>query len=319
MSLYERLSQGPVAKSEAPFLIQARVRIAHDENDRQVIDDWFYTQWLPQHPKQQGRSYSFLDREVRYIATRTRSLLLEEAETLGIKNGLTTYQLGPAKNSGGGFSFCHELGLLAELSSIGTEVLRRMSFRSGLPLPDGDATVEWSAIKKSHKSALRLLLAGSSVDYPVQKYLDEKVIIGNFMDHREKIAPDGIHGVLELKPIYVYRPNQLQQYCHATLNVPLYSTFGSWCQRGRHEHPRQRPGEWDMLNDIEKLTTRSDLGRPTTDAETSLPVEGRTYYRSHVRSSQRLSAWPRKSLEGRGADHPYASIWSVSCARAITR
>jgi len=265
--LYERLEKGPLAKSDAPYFIRGRTSIQFESRDKKVIDAWFYDQWLPKHAKYKGRSFSPIFRETRYFSTVIREQLMELAGRWEVQNGLVSYQLAPGMSLDGERTFRHEIGFLGEITDVKRAMDQRLHPR--LWLWDDVALVDWACMKSSHKSALRLLLAGSTVDYPVQKLVEEKILFGRFKDHRERFAPDGLHGILELKPNYIFRPYQYLQYCDAILNVPLYTTFGTWHKLAEEGRPCSKTGERDRVEHQKRTDTQQRLRAGNNDRKES--------------------------------------------------
>src|SRR5262249_50122731 len=160
------------------------------------------------------------------------------AADLGIRDGLLTYQAGPAigelRHDYGGQvdSFRHQLNLLGEVT-IRTERRREQLYGTlGIDNPDADWVVLWESPEKikwtvdsvvmpaDDPQALRLLLAGSSPRFCPSP----EIGVGGTNLFRTKVMEkDGIPGAISLEPLFMLDRGRWCFYKEAVRGLRMFN------------------------------------------------------------------------------------------------
>lgn len=112
-----------------------------------------------------------------YVHDEIKEQLREKIAGLGLQGGLLTYQLGPDRTSDDFSGYSHRLGLLGEITFDSQadqdayfQRFQEMARRMGCLYVCGWwRAAQFRALPTTYPQALRLLLAGSSVNYRVRR------------------------------------------------------------------------------------------------------------------------------------------------------
>jgi hypothetical protein len=174
--------------------------------------------------------------------------LIRQAQGFGVAGGLVAYQIGPHLTDQGLRQFRHELALLGELPADGgggsrcleSELGERYGPWDSVRMVKFDNGREkcltrfcWLMLPASVNGALRFLLAGTSLNYP----LHELGLIACQEEWKYGLNY-GIEGALALQPTFMFDPFQWWSYVGNTKGLQLYSTFGTW--RGALDRPERQ-------------------------------------------------------------------------------
>ncbi len=223
LRLYEALSSDLLKSPDGRVVASARAAIVWTPENMKLVDAWWQLTRQPE--KALGCD---LSRQIRYVNEEVKPVLRDLGESLGIRSGILTYHLGPHKFDDGNLGFRHHLGLLGEIPSCSNEDWHKLydviqnRLRPGYPNLEVNRQpvfTEWIAAPAHVLSALRGLLAGSSVGYTGK--VDTE---GAFSEPPR----DGIPGVFSLQPTYLFTSEQLLQYATATKGLQAYTPFGAW-------------------------------------------------------------------------------------------
>lgn len=160
------------------------------------------------------------------MGTHRRMDLEEWAMRQGITGGVSTHQIGPALRS----TWYHELPCFRQCISLLGEVevgadefvedVQDRLLRVSEEIPDTYTAL----LPADHPSALRMMLMGSSFQYPSER-LDLTLTDDN--DWKARFIR-GVSGALALQPHFMFDDVQWDSYASMTKNKRLYKVFGSW-------------------------------------------------------------------------------------------
>jgi hypothetical protein len=179
------------------------------------------------------------------------SRLLGQARRLGVRGGVLTFRVGQDWGPDGHRFFLYELGVLGAvgLDAVAAHRGRLIAeldgeyaqaggsdgagltdlwpaFETAVEGPEGEFPVCWALLParpRADRDVARLLLAGTSVSYPLEDGLGV---------HTEG-APsfsfaDGLPGVLGWQPTFLFDADEWLRYAAMTRGLPLARGFGPW-------------------------------------------------------------------------------------------
>ncbi|OAI55005.1 hypothetical protein AYO44_13710 [Planctomycetaceae bacterium SCGC AG-212-F19] len=182
---------------------------------------------------------SEIDYVRRHFGTKLRTL----AASLGVRDGLLTYQAGPAigelhHDEGGQVeSFHHQLNLLGEVTFRSERRREQLYGKLGIDNPDADWVVFWESPDKINSTvdsvvmpaddpqALRLFLAGSSPRFCPSLELG---VGGTNLFRKKVLENDGIPGAISLEPLFMLDRGRWCFYREAVRGLRMFNPFGSW-------------------------------------------------------------------------------------------
>lgn len=287
VELYEHLTANLLPFAPGQLLHQATTSI--DSQDLSVfkVNIWYRHIWLANGGVPVDLAYGRLPLEVLYLNQVVRPQLRYRAGRMGIADGFTTYKVTPGLDPNKRPTFRHEIGLLGVGRCGGVEPIQPVTtFLTGAR--GHEFPVWWINIRGAAPSVLRLLLAGSSVSYPVDKLLEIGDMTGRITDRKGRMLPDGVPGILELPPNYLFDTDGLLQYAAATRHLRLVNRFGTWHRTGaQRKKDQEQPGEWDRVERHKKAYTRRRLKKANTKRAQSVSDR-----RSQLLDSAR-PVWPK--------------------------
>ncbi|MCY2990908.1 MAG: hypothetical protein NTY19_23985 [Planctomycetota bacterium] len=214
------------------WLLQIRLNLSIDNLPQDAIDLWY------QHMNRRDRAqfdeanFPWLRVPIYYVHDEIKKQLRDKIARLQLKGGILTYQLGPDRSSDERLGFSHRLGLLGEITFESQAA--EDAYFGGMSPDEAQLYVcgrwlraEFIAVPTTTPQALRFLLAGSSVNYPVER-LGYKCNLGSTATPERGVLHDGVPGVLALQPLYLLDDNRLHTYAAAMTGIHLYDRFGSW-------------------------------------------------------------------------------------------
>lgn len=265
LALHRRIEQGPLAGVTGGHLVLARATIWSESMGDRIGSGRFWQNpggpgphWYLQENVLLPPNFNrvLFPEYVRYVREEVAGDLVRQATGFGVRGGLVAYQVGPHLTDEGLRQFRHELALLGELPADGgggtrcleTELGQRCGPQGSLRLvtfEDGRekclTRFRWYMLPAGVNGALRFLLAGTSLNYP----LHELGLVACQEDWEVELRY-GIDGALALQPAFMFDPIQWWSYEGQTRGMQLYSPFGTWrCALGGQE--RKGPGPTEHL------------------------------------------------------------------------
>lgn len=239
LDLHRRLQKGPMKDLRGKFLVQARIEVIGEEMG--LDDDWLEAvltgQDVYQGLTEDDENVYLLDRRhTTFMRDRLGRVLLREAEALGVRGGFLSYHVGPGRGLLQNYdTFRHELNLVGEVTFGSNLEKARVERRMGLnqethpvlEVADRYFPVWWLMMPADVPQALRFMVAGSSLSYPVEKL----GLQTNDCGCPEHLLNDGVPGALALQPTFMFLPDEWDLYAPTLKGRQLFTTFGSW--RGR--------------------------------------------------------------------------------------
>lgn len=243
--LYDDLNKFPRHSSETSFLHQALCSFDSLDLNMTKVDIWYDHVWLFGGGDPVDQHENPFTLQVLYVKEVVRQQLRQAAAELGICDGLTTYQVTPGKDPEGNRTYRHQLGLLGVRSGDTDQRHAAAPKVSFLRATYGhDLNVSWLNMRALHQSSLRIMLAGSSATYPARDRVRDQMLTGNTKPILE--GTDGVAGVLDLSPTYLWDNYRLFEYFRATKNLQVVTFFGDWRRNGASSKKKpEQPGEWD--------------------------------------------------------------------------
>jgi hypothetical protein len=170
-----------------------------------------------------------------YVHDEIKEQLRDKIERLGLQGGILTYQLGPDRGSDDFSGYSHRLGLLGEITFDSQadqdayfQRFQEMARRMGCLYVCGWwRAAQFRALPTTYPQALRLLLAGSSVNYRVRRLQYREQFPASDTTERGFLR-NGLPGVVSLQPLYLFDSTRLHDYVAAMTGIHLYDRFGSW-------------------------------------------------------------------------------------------
>jgi hypothetical protein len=203
--------------------------------------------WLERWPGRSGTHYLQGRKKVRRVRRAVTATLRRFARGLGITGGIIAHQVSPCRTQDyrrgvalGLASFRHDYALLGE-ATFGDdgEADRFREETACRTFPYGAVTIRHPDLYECFNSpsvywschpaddpevdALRLFLAGSAANYPVEKLGWH---VGGLGECR--LTRNGVRGALALAPHFMMDEVQWWSYAEATRGLPLYVPFGTW-------------------------------------------------------------------------------------------
>jgi hypothetical protein len=246
---HQELLSGPLQHREGKYLLQGRVVVPG------VMVDPMKGQWV--------------EVDGRQVRKRVGDRLVATARALGVHGGILTFRIGQDWGREGERFFQYELGILGEVSPHSVARLRQdfektldeeyvsaggaraalgeglaemwPTFETWVTAGPVEEPVGWSLLPardKKNPNVVRLLLAGSSANYPLSENL------GLWIGHYPSLGPhfrftDGLPGVLGWQPTFLLNDAQWPIYAAMTRGMPIYRTFGSWRDSNKDENKKK--------------------------------------------------------------------------------
>jgi hypothetical protein len=293
LDLYEKLRQGPLRQPRpGRYLVQVSMSLP----PRMIEPDaeWLgHAQRRPSfnghsvlRPKVMAEQRSRLCRDFRRFLT-----------DIGMNDGLLTHRVVSALTGRQEHSFQHEFAALGSIELRTAQDMAEFRRRSGI---DGDwvefatpqvhpdkfsARVLVAALPADHPQALRYLLCGTSVGYPLTDlpliaHEDALKLKGCRwrVDKVFKVGPwlnDGLPGAFGVTPLFLLDPLQWRSYLQETARLPLYRTFGEWRPAGKNRHRGQDSRPSSRVDDLLPL---AQALWPAVKAQAQTGSRGRPAY-----------------------------------------
>lgn len=233
--LYRRLR--PRFAEPIPFrwLVQIRFKLTIDDLPLESLQLWKHYMCTRNTTLFADASFPWLRVPIYYVHDEIKQQLRDKIARLGLKGGILTYQLGPDKGGDNFLGFSHRLGLLGEITfdsqldqDVYFRLLEHIALKRELVHVCGWWRVaEFRALPTTYPQALRLLLAGSSLNYRL-RWLQYKEQFPASDTSERGFLRDGLPGVLALQPLYLFDNTGLHDYVAAMTGIHLYDCFGSW-------------------------------------------------------------------------------------------
>lgn len=214
------------------WLLQIRLDLLIDDLPLDAISLWHHYMCRRDRAQFGEANFPWLRVPIYYVHDEIKMQLRDKIARLGLEGGIFTYQLGPDRASDDHLGFSHRLGILGEIT-FDSQTAEDAYFGRILP-DDADLYVcgrwmraEFLAVPTTTPQTLRLLLAGSSLNYPVEG-LGYRSNLGSTATPERGVLHDGVPGVLGLQPLYMFDNTRLHNYMSAMTGIHLYDRFGSW-------------------------------------------------------------------------------------------
>jgi hypothetical protein len=301
LRLYQRLARGPLQELGQKYLALGRVSVPSPflgsaagvqrflaDSSSANSAGWLQQDgncWLPP-----NFNHLLHPDHVAYVRHELGQEFLDQARGLGLTGGILVYQVGPYLSQAGLRVFVHELTILGEVTFADAD--GRAAFEDAIAMhgpPYGyigplDVRMEglnhvlvphWLLLPATQPQALRLVLAGTAVNYPIAQ-LD---LSAHHLDLKDGLR-FGIQGALAPQPAFLFDATQWCSHAAVLKGLQLFSPFGTWATveqprgaKGPDGLPRRMPARRQQRRPRANLTRANEQRQQEAQARREALLE----------------------------------------------